>query len=306
MSAKSYVSTSVLISVFLFSSTTVQAAPGHFEGLAEVLPCLMGQDEGWGWEGEEETPEPQPGGEESPSEGGDEWGEGGGWDDSPPPDEGPPPEVERSELRGKGKKLSLSLWILGAMPIGGEAGSGTDAPGWTDAYGLGFGGGGMFGLRLVPCLDVRLGAYYQSLPSKGFDAVGVENELSSFSMFGVGLGFRFYILMDRPVGQWFGKSSKPYLGPAFFLGFDFGVGFSSAVTWDTPSPSWDYWDAGTLLVQELVLGVDYRFAESIGALLELGFPTSSGPSGADGPADPLNDAGSLSAFRFKMGLLFAF
>ena len=52
--------------------------------------------------------------------------------------------------------------------------------------------------------------------------------------------------------------------------------------------------------------MEYRFAENVGALLELGFPTFSGPPAADGLAKGLNDAGSLSTFRFKVGMLFAF
>ncbi|MHC4598702.1 MAG: hypothetical protein ACYS47_06830 [Planctomycetota bacterium] len=309
-STSTIVSVVALILLFAAPSGTAVAAPPT--GVPDLLLCLAAQgEEGWGWEGEdEETPkeeEADPAKEEGPGwgGGGDEWGEG-------PIDEGPPPEEEEirsPELRGKGKKLSISLWALGDIPMSGDAGAGTGAPGWADAYGLGIGGGGTFALRLLPCLDVRLGGYYQSFPSKTFKAAGdIDNELSSFTLFGAALGARFFILTDRPTNQWFGQSLRPFLGAAFFVGFDFGIGFSSAVTWEEPAPAWDYWDGGMLIIQELVLGAEYRFAENVGAFLELGMPTISGPAAADGEAKNLglNDAGSLSTLRVKVGMLFAF
>jgi hypothetical protein len=246
----------------------------------------------WGWEGEKgPKPEAKPGPGE-PDEG----------ETEPPPED----EVPGSRKPKKPASVSLAAWFQGAIPMSGDAGSGDGAPAWADAYGFGFGGGASLEIRLLPCLGARLFLSYQILPSKPFASLGADNELSDFKFFGLGIGPRFYFLLDRPVDQWFGPAAKPYEGLAPFLGYDFGIGFTSPVAWEAPPPPWDYWEGGTILVQEIVLGAEVRFSGAFGAFLEAGMATTSGPKASSGPASPLNEAGSLTALRFRIGLLLAF
>lgn len=273
--------------------------------LAVLFAAPLAAQDDWGW-GEPDSGEDS-GSQPPPAEEG--W-EGGEWEDpgGPGPQPSPVVEIEEGPRRsGRGpKSVSISAWIVGVTPIGGDAGSGNGAPSWTDAYGFGFGGGAAFSLRILPCLGGRAALYYQSFASKTFTSGGVDNELSDFSYFGLSLGPRFYFLIDRPVDAWFRPDSRPYLGLIPFAGIDFGIGFSSAVTWDVPPPAWDYWESGTILVQEIVVGLEYRFAESIGMEFELGYGTTGAPPAASGVASPMNEAGSPTLFRFRLGLLFAF
>jgi len=280
----------------------VWAAPGQGLALAGWTDLIPGQDgDGWGWGEGEDEPKPDEGGEKPPPPEQDGWAE-------QKKGTGGAVEVEDTGPIGQGKvtKFSISAWFMGVLPVGGEAGAGQEAPLWSDAYGFGFGGGAAGGYRLLPALELRVGLYYQSLGSKTFTALNVDNSLSGFSYLGVSVGGRFYFLMDRKTDQWFGPANKPYEGAAFFLGFDFGFGFSSPVSWDEPAPAWDYWDAGMILVSEFVGGVEYRFSPTMGAVLELGFGSNAAPPAADSVASPLNEAGSMTHFRFRVGILFAF
>ncbi|MCU0722975.1 MAG: hypothetical protein MUC63_05075, partial [Planctomycetes bacterium] len=280
----------------------------------------------WGWEegGKKEPPKeqpkepkPEPGaGEKKGGKGGDGgWGsEGEGWEGDPqkPPahpgeEDGDEEEDDGFERKpGKAARMSLTAWFLGAIPLSGEAGSGDQAPGWADAYGFGFGGGAALGYRLLPCLGAQFFLYYQSLPARPFTSLGIDNELSDFKFVGLGIGPRFYVLLDRSVDMWFGPADKPFKGLAFLIGYDFGIGFSSPVAWEAPAPAWDYWEGGVILVQEAVVGLEYRLASAFGVFLEAGLATTSGPKASSGPANPMNEAGSLSALRFRIGLLLAF
>jgi hypothetical protein len=215
----------------------------------------------------------------------------------PPSDAGP---------GGKAARLSILVSFLGTNPVSGDAGAGNGSPAWSDAYGTGFGGGAGLEYRLLAALGIRAGAYYQSLSSKTFSALGTDNQLSDFSFFCLSVGGRFYFLSDRPSGEWFAPPRRLFKGMAFFLGLDFGIAFSSAVTWDTPDPQWDYWEGGMIMVQEFIAGGEYRFSPSVGMFLELGLYSTSGPKAASGDAAPLNEAGSLMALRARFGLLFAF
>ncbi|MHC5037983.1 MAG: hypothetical protein ACYTHM_11770 [Planctomycetota bacterium] len=264
--------------------------------------CLLGQEgegEGWGWGDDDKKEEPKEDPPEEPP---------GGWGEAPGEDVPLPPTEQPSRPSGPRKAAGITIlaWFLGATPIAGEAGAGTEAPSWADAYGFGFGGGAGGEYRVAPAVGLRLSVDYQSHSGSTFNALGEDNQLSTFSFFGVAFGARFYFLIDRPVDNWFAASKKPIQGFAPFLGFDFGIGFNSAVSWDTPSPEWDYWDGGMIIITEFLGGVEYRFSQSFGAFLELGFPTTSAPAAASGSASPLNEAGSLTAFRFQIGVLVGF
>ncbi|GEM_PF-1808076 len=275
-------------------------------------PSGEGETEsGWGEGGEEAESggEAESGwGEEGGESGSGAWAEGG-WTDMPAEEGGPREPMERGPSRrpsGKPPRIGIHAWLLGATPVAGQAGAGRQAPAWSEAYGFGFGGGGAASLRLLPCLGVRLGAWYQSLGAQDFEAFGLTNRLSDFAVFGLSLGPRFYFLTGRPVKRWFGPMDGSFRGFTPYIGFDFGLGFSSAVAWEVPAPRWDFWDAGVILVQEFVGGFEVRFADRIGFFLELGFGTTSAPPAASGHASDLNEGGSPTLFRFRLGVLFAF
>jgi len=304
--------------IALWLCAAVPASAGSPEALSAALAASMPGQDDWGWGGGEKGKDKDKDKDKGTERGsggskGSDWGSGGEGEEEPGPGElerrpALPPEEEGGspELKGKGTRASLSVWFLGALPLSGEAGSGDGAPGWADAFGFGFGGGAALELRLLPCFGARLSVYYESLPASSFQAFGVDNLLTDFSFVGLSLGPRIYFLLDRPPDLWFGPSDRPYTGLAPFLGYDFGIGFSSAVSWEEPAPPWDYWKSGIILVQEFVLGAEYRLSGAFGAFLELGLATSSGPPAASGVASPLNEAGSLTALRFRVGLLIAF
>lgn len=281
----------LLVPFLVFLAGSAGADPGQGPALGDWPLLLAGQDgwgsEGWGEEPEEEPSEPEP----EP------------WKETRPEPVATPGGGAPS---GPAARLSLSVYGLGAMPMSGDAGAGMEAPAWSDAYGTGMGVGAAGEFRALPALGLRIGLYYQSLTAQEFSAMGAQNQLSDFTYIGFSLGGRFYFLLDRPSDRWFGAFDQVFKGAALFLGFDFGVGMASAVTWDLPAPSWEYWEAGMILVPEFVAGFEYRFSPSVGLTFELGYGTNTAPKAAGGDATPLNEAGSLTALRFRIGLLFAF
>jgi hypothetical protein len=200
-----------------------------------------------------------------------------------------------------------------AIPIQGSAGAGDDAPSYAGAFGAGIGAGVAGGYRILPSLDARVDLGGTRFGPRSFDVntpAGVRtNEFTSYTVFWLSVGPRFYVLPDRPAQRWFDpEPKKVYEGFFPFGGFRVGLLFTGAVDWPTPAPAWNYWKAGVGLFFEVYGGVEYRLTESLGAFVEAGVPVLGSPNPASFPPaqSGMNEAGSLTALRFSLGVFIAF
>ena len=123
---------------------------------------------------------------------------------------------------------------------------------------------------------------------------------------------KFFFLFDRSAGDWFSfKKDKAQSGFAPFIGYFFGAAFYPTVEWVDPDntvyPRCNYWDGGIILMQNILLGAEYRFSPSMGLFLELGIATFGAPNASsDDTANNVNEAGYMMTFPIRLGLVITF
>jgi hypothetical protein len=270
-----------------------------------------GEDEGWG---EDEGGEDEGWGEDEGED------EGFGEEEKPEdkPEEEEPAERE-GYIAGKMRKLSLSFYFNLSLPLSGDAGSATNSPTYDEAFSIGFGGGAMFGYRVMPALEISVAATLVLFPAAEFDrqdplapATILTNKFSSYMPISACAGLRLYFLIDRSAGDWFSfKKDKAQTGFTPYIGYLFGIGFHPAVEWVEPDsakyPKCDYWDGGIILIQNLLFGAEVRFSPSMGLMFEGQIATYGAPSASSDPtANNVNEAGYMMAFQIRVGLTMAF
>ncbi|MCU0722974.1 MAG: hypothetical protein MUC63_05070 [Planctomycetes bacterium] len=249
------------------------------------------------------------GGEETP--GGDPFGEGSGRSLTHP-SEGELAEPEGAPAPPARFAVGLTAFSL-TIPVLGDAGAGDGAPGYAGAFGPGIGAGATGGYRILPALEARADFAYTLFSSKPFDVATLsgtkENEFTDYGVFWFAIGPRFYALPDRPTKRWFDlEPKKAYAGIYPYGGIRFGLLFTGAVDWPTPAPALPYWKSGVTFLFEPYGGVEYRISEFLGGFAEAGLSVL-GPPSADslgGSMSGMNEAGSMTALRFSLGLFLAF
>jgi len=221
-------------------------------------------------------------------------------------------EEERVRVEGEPvRKISAGLSFPVLIPVAGEAGAGGGAPSYGDAFGPGFGLQLAGGYRVLPSIEGRVNLGFAQLSSSSFDTSAstgtVTNELSDYLVAWFTLGPRMYFLIDRPSDKWFFLEwTTPFKGFCPFAGFNLGLTFTGSVNWPTPSPTWDFWDAGVTTFFEIYGGAEYRVSGNFGAFAQVGLAILGPPNPASLEANSgMNEAGSLTALRLSVGVFLA-
>jgi len=215
-------------------------------------------------------------------------------------------EEGQSEERGHSSRLSFELHGLLSLPLLGDAGSGTGAPTYADAFGVGSGGNLKVSLALVPALAIRLDMGSVVYPGKRFDSMGTENLFSDMKTAHILLGIDLYLPFGLASDEWFGsEKTVSFTGFALHLSLQGGIQYVDHIRWIEPLPSWSYWDSSIGGMLAFDLGFDYRLSSAFGFSVDLEC-LYSGPSPMADHSGTRASAEGMLAFGVTAGISLRF
>ena len=149
------------------------------------------------------------------------------------------------------KDISVRAWATVSPFLSGQAGSGSGAPDYGDAFDTGFGGGAEAAWRFADRFSLLAGIGYEYYGGSTYEGISFDDR----KIMPVYLGGKFHFLTGR-------KGWNPYvraeIGAARLSSVDISVGDHKSEYW---SSSWEFLFAAGA-------GVEYRFNQ-IGAFLEI-------------------------------------
>ena len=148
-------------------------------------------------------------------------------------------------------KFALRLWGQVSPFISGEAGSGTGAPDYDDAFKSGLGAGVELSWRFSDRFGGLAGIGYENWNGKSVEGISFDN----LKVVPVYLGGKFYFMSDRT--GW-----NPYLR------MDVGAAHLSSVDVSYLNLNGKYWDSSWVFLFDAGAGVEYRWGKW-GASLEV-------------------------------------
>jgi hypothetical protein len=227
----------------------------------------------------------------------------GGWD-APEPES--MEEIRPSAGKERPGRLSFELHGLFSLPVSGDAGAGTDAPGYADAFGAGGGANLKVGLALAPALALRLDLGSIIYPGKRFDSLGTENLFSDMKTAHLLVGVDLYFPFNLPKKKWFEfEKEVSFTGFAPHISLRGGVQYMDHLRWIEPRPKWSYWESSVGGMLALWLGIDYRSSSAFGFSAGLEFLYSGASPTADRSGGRAS-ADDMLAFGLTAGVTIRF
>jgi hypothetical protein len=216
-------------------------------------------------------------------------------------------ERDRGSTRPSvGRLLSVDLLGAVSLPLSGDAGAGTDAPAYADAFGPGWGGTLRIGLHVVQAVALRLDLGTVTYPGRSFDAAGTDNLFSDMNTAHALVGLDFYFPFSLPVKKWFApEEGKPFTGLAGHVALRGGVQYVDHVRWLEPVPAWSFWESSIGGMASLWAGLDFRAKGGVGVSVGLDV-VYAGPSPEADRSAARASADGLLALGFSGGLHFHF
>ena len=139
-------------------------------------------------------------------------------------------------------KGSLRIWGQATPFISGDAGSGSGAPEYEDAFSTGIGFGGEFSWRFCRWFSGVGGLGYEVFDGKTYQGVSFD-DLKVMPFY---LGGKIHML----------KAASPW---DLYLRTDFGAAYLSSVDISVGSLSGRYWDSSWVFLFDVGVGAEYRW-----------------------------------------------
>jgi outer membrane protein W len=174
-------------------------------------------------------------------------------------------------VSAKDDKLALRLWGQVSPFISGEAGSGSGAPDYDDAFDCGIGGGAEISWRFSDRLSCLAGIGYETFDGESHEGISFDD----LEIVPVYLGGKFHIIPGDT--RW-----DPYLR------MDIGAAYLSSVDVSYQGLKGKYWDSSWVYLFDVGAGVEYRW-DRWGASLDVKLRFLDEPDSAMGDpseADP--------------------
>jgi hypothetical protein len=139
-------------------------------------------------------------------------------------------------------KFALRLWGQVSPFISGEAGSGTGAPDYDDAFNAGLGIGAEVSWRFTPRLSLLAGIGYENYGGDSYQGISFDD----LKVVPVYLGGKFHITPDAP--RW-----------DSYLRMDIGAANLSSVDVSYHGLNGKYWNSSWVFLFDAGAGVEYRW-----------------------------------------------
>lgn len=182
-------------------------------------------------------------------------------------------------------RFSLRLWGEVSPFISGDAGSGTGAPEYKDAFSNGIGGGGEFSWRFCRWFSGVGGLGYEVYDGDTYQGIS----FTDLKIVPVYLGGKFHLIRDH--SSW-----------DAYLRADLGAAYISSVDVSYEFLSVGYWNSSWVFLFDVGVGTEYRWGQW-GASLDVKVRYLESPDSALGKP---SEAGSFWTIPIVLGLNYHF
>ena len=183
---------------------------------------------------------------------------------------------------GKG---ALRLWGQASPFISGDAGSGTGAPEYKDAFSTGIGFGGEFSWRFCRWFSGVGGLGYEVFDGKSYQGVSID-DLKVMPLY---VGGKFHLI----------PNAAPW---DLYLRMDLGAAYLSSVDVSVGSLSGRYWNSSWVFLFDAGVGTEYRWG-AWGVSLDVKVRYLGSPDSALGKP---SEAGSFWTVPIVLGVNYHF
>ncbi|MBW2284565.1 MAG: hypothetical protein JRF65_08195 [Deltaproteobacteria bacterium] len=182
-------------------------------------------------------------------------------------------------------KASVSLWVPVSPFISGDAGSGTGAPEYKDAFSTGIGVGGEFAWRFCRWFSGVGGLAYEVFDGKTYQGISIDN-LKVMPLY---VGGKFHLI----------PNAAPW---DLYLRTDLGAAYLSPVDVSVDSLSGRYWNSSWVFLFDVGVGTEYLWG-AWGVSLDVKVRYLGSPDSALGKP---SEAGSFWTVPIVLGLNYHF